>query len=136
GIESPEERKQSNKPPQGRVEIVVERSDSDLLLSLSDDGRGVDLDGVRTKWAKMGVDTASWTEEQLLDSLFSPGFSTKDQATEWSGRGVGLDAVKEAIVQLGGHIKIDTQRGQGTRFSIRLPWIEPHPAWLQNKKSA
>ena len=135
GIETPEERAHLNKPLAGSCEVIVERSESSLCLTLSDDGRGVDVDKVRLKWAQQGVDTANWSDEQLLESLFQPGFSTKEQVTDLSGRGVGLDALKEAVTQLAGQIRLSTQRGQGTRFFIQLPWIEPHQMYLQNKKA-
>lgn len=119
GIESPEERQAAGKPPGGKLVIGVRGDAQAITLELSDDGRGVDFDKVRAKAKQLGL--AHGNEAELIEALFSDGFSTNDQATELSGRGVGMSALREAARALGGVISLQTKRGQGTTLRVRFP---------------
>jgi two-component system chemotaxis sensor kinase CheA len=111
GIDSPAERERAGKPAMGHVQVLV-RSFGDLIeAEVTDDGAGVDFDSVKLKAAKLGLPA----EGELGELLFEPGFSTRDQVTETSGRGVGLDAVRVAVGRLGGQVRIDSARGRGCR---------------------
>jgi two-component system chemotaxis sensor kinase CheA len=119
GIESPEERRAAGKPAQGKLRIAVRGDEVATTVELIDDGRGVDFDKVLHKARARGLPHA--TEAQLVEALFSDGFSTSDQATELSGRGVGMSALREAARSLGGVVSIQSKRGHGTTLRVRFP---------------
>lgn len=119
GIESPDERQAAGKPSSGKLVIAVRGDAQGITVELSDDGRGVDFDKVRTNAEARGLPHAS--ENDLTEALFSDGFSTNDHATELSGRGVGLSALREAARELGGTVSLQTKRGQGTKLRLRFP---------------
>ncbi|WP_296248576.1 hybrid sensor histidine kinase/response regulator [Pseudomonas sp. UBA4194] len=125
GIESPEQRLLAGKPAEGRVLLRASHQAGLLVLELSDDGGGVDLDALRRTIVQRGLsaaDTAAQlSEEELLSFLFLPGFSMRDTVTEVSGRGVGLDAVLHLIRQLRGSVDLYQTAGQGSRFHIEVP---------------
>ena len=122
GIELPEVRARAGKPAQGAIDLRAEQRGNHIVIEIEDDGGGVDLERVRTIAMRKGLIDASVTDErQLLDLLFIPSFSTKDAASQVSGRGVGLDVVKTNVARLGGMIDIETELGVGTRFTITLP---------------
>jgi two-component system sensor histidine kinase and response regulator WspE len=125
GIESPEQRLLAGKPAEGRVLLRASHQAGLLVLELSDDGGGVDLDALRRAIVQRGLsaaDTAAQlSEEELLSFLFLPGFSMRDTVTEVSGRGVGLDAVLHLIRQLRGSVDLYQTAGQGSRFHIEVP---------------
>jgi two-component system chemotaxis sensor kinase CheA len=119
GIESPDERRAAGKAASGKLGLAVRGDAQGITLELSDDGRGVDFEKVRSKAKALGLPHAS--ENDLLEALFSDGFSTTDHATELSGRGVGLSALREAARGLGGIVSLHTKRGQGTTVRVRFP---------------
>lgn len=125
GIESPQARARAGKPAAGHLVLRAFHKDGLVMLELSDDGAGIDLESVRARAVQRGLISAS--EAQALDDpsamnlLFLPGFSTATEVTTISGRGVGLDVVKTNIEELGGRVAISTEQGQGTVFSIALP---------------
>ncbi|HWR97983.1 MAG TPA: chemotaxis protein CheA [Candidatus Methanoperedens sp.] len=123
GIELPEERQRTGKPPQGVIELRAEQRGNHIVLEIEDDGAGIDLELVRETAVRKGLleAGAAVEERQLLDLLFLPSFSTKGSASQVSGRGVGMDVVKTNVARLGGMIDIETERGIGTRFTIVLP---------------
>lgn len=124
GIESAQQREQQGKPRQGEVSMHFDRQGGDVVITISDDGAGIDLEAVRAKAERMHLvspDT-QLSERQLLDFIFHGGFSTASGVTQISGRGVGMDVVHSEIKQLGGSIEVSTERGQGSRFEIRLPF--------------
>jgi two-component system chemotaxis sensor kinase CheA len=125
GIESPEERERKGKPRKGRVTLSAIKEKDNVVISVEDDGRGIDLEKVKETAVKKGLipieKADSLKLEEILDLLFLPGFSTASEVTEVSGRGVGLDAVKSMIESLGGLIEIETSPDKGTRVSLRLP---------------
>lgn len=112
GIESPEQRRRAGKDPVGRVDLEVERRGTWLWISLSDDGRGVDTDAL----AAAGRPT-----EGLLDQLLEGGFSTSQVVNQVSGRGVGMDVIREAVQRLGGEVRLESRTGQGFRLHLRFP---------------
>jgi len=123
GIELPEVRERAGKPARGVIELRAEQRGNHIVIEIEDDGGGIDLERVRATAVRKGlVDaTAAMDERQLLDLLFLPSFSTKESASQVSGRGVGLDVVKTNVARLGGMIDIETELGVGTRFTITLP---------------
>ena len=124
GIESEAQRREAGKPEVGEIAMRFERQGGDVVIQIWDDGGGVDLDAVRRKAESLGLITqdAELTDRQLLEYIFHAGFTTSDSISQISGRGVGMDVVRSEIKQLGGSVDINSQRGQGTRFEIRLPF--------------
>ena len=125
GLESVETRISSGKPEAGKLVIEAKTNQQDLIIRISDDGGGVDIETVKKIALQKQLITTEYarnaTEEELVMLLFAPGFSTKEVISDISGRGVGMDAVKTAITQLNGTIQIKTDMGQGTTFEILIP---------------
>jgi two-component system chemotaxis sensor kinase CheA len=125
GIESPERRIAAGKPSRGRVTLQASREGSNLIIEVADDGKGIDYEAVRAKAVERGFATAreaaSLTEAELASLLLRPGFSTRDQVTEMSGRGVGLDVVAVRMQELGGNLTIRSVTGQGTTIRLTVP---------------
>jgi two-component system chemotaxis sensor kinase CheA len=124
GIESPAERVQAGKPPAGRVVLEAERSGSRLLVRVRDDGKGVDRESVLARGRAMGLvepGVRKLTDEELLQLLAHPGFSTAASPTYVSGRGIGLDAVASRVGDLGGVVRLKTEAGRGSVFELELP---------------
>ncbi len=123
GIEAPEERIKKGKPEEGRITINAYQSENSVYIEFSDDGKGIDLEKVKEKAEQLGLTRLYHriTEEQLLQFLFQPGFSTKEHLSKVSGRGIGLDAVKATLTSIGGDIFIKTEKDKGTTFTLKLP---------------
>ena len=125
GIESPEVRQAAGKPTAGQITLRAIEQGNQTLISLSDDGAGIDPERVKAKAIdKQLVSVAeaeNLTESEIYDYIFHPGFSTRDQADDFAGRGVGMDVVRTALSKLRGTISIDSTLGQGTTFTIGLP---------------
>jgi chemosensory pili system protein ChpA (sensor histidine kinase/response regulator) len=125
GIESPEERMECGKPPQGRVAVQARQQGNQIRVEVEDDGRGIDYENVRATALSQGIVTAEeagrLTQRELLQYLFRPGFSTASRKTELAGRGVGLDIVRTNLASLNGEISVDTEPGIGTRFTLQVP---------------
>jgi two-component system chemotaxis sensor kinase CheA len=123
GIEPPEERKRAGKPPQGKIVFSAEHSGGNVIITISDDGRGIDPDLVRSKAIEKGLLTAEAapTENEILNLIFEPGFSTAEQISDLSGRGVGMDVVKQSITALRGKVSVASQKGRGTTITMKLP---------------
>ncbi len=125
GIESPEERAESGKPAQGRVALRAYHRGSQIYIEVEDDGRGIDYEKIRSTALAQGLITgaeaARLNDGDLLEFLFRPGFSTAARKTELAGRGVGLDVVRANLAALNGEISIDTEKGSGTRFTLKVP---------------
>jgi two-component system chemotaxis sensor kinase CheA len=123
GIESPEERVKKGKPPAGKLTLSALQESNYIVIKVMDDGRGIDIEEVKRKGIEKGLinSDAPSDKETLLSLIFSPGFSTREEATEISGRGVGLDVVSRNITRLNGHIIVDSSPGKGTTFTIKLP---------------
>jgi two-component system, chemotaxis family, sensor histidine kinase and response regulator PixL len=125
GIELPALRQEQGKPAQATLSIRAYYRGNQTYLEVQDDGRGIDLEKVRTTAIAQGLVTAaaapSLTPEELYEFLFTPGFSTADRVSDLSGRGVGLDTVRSQVRNLKGIITVQSQPGTGTLFTIRLP---------------
>lgn len=123
GVETPEERVQSGKPEDGIVEVMAFHEGNYLCIQITDDGKGINPAKLIEKAKSKGIipQHAQLTEQQGIDLIFHPGFSTKDQVSEVSGRGVGMDVVKTNIEALGGEVKVRSKVGQGSCFRIMLP---------------
>ena len=124
GIESAEKRQALGKPASGTIRLELSREGADILLVLSDDGAGINLEAVRNKAIERGLMTsdASLTDQEIMQFILHAGFSTAGQVTQISGRGVGMDVVSAEIKKIGGSISIDSALGKGTTFYIRLPF--------------
>ncbi|ABA88654.1 sensor histidine kinase CheA and scaffold protein CheW associated with MCPs of class 40H [Syntrophotalea carbinolica DSM 2380] len=123
GIESPEQRIAAGKSREGRIVLEAGRRGGQIVIEVRDDGRGIKLQDVRSKGCDLGLinDGADYSDQELYDLLFQPGFSTRGKATELSGRGVGMDVVRSQMEALGGLAAIDSRFGEGTRVSLTLP---------------
>ncbi len=124
GIEAPEERIQAQKNPVGEIEITAYVRGNQTVITLRDDGAGIDSQKIYNRALQMGfteADLATATEQELLELIFEPGFSTTMAVTNLSGRGVGMDVVRTSIQSLAGSISVETQPNQGTLFTLRLP---------------
>ncbi|MGG6266519.1 response regulator [Leptolyngbya sp. AN03gr2] len=125
GIEDPEVRRAAGKPPTGKITIRAFHQGNQTVISVSDDGAGVDVERVRSKAIEKGLITAAEAKSasrlDIYDLLFHPGFSTKDQADDFSGRGVGMDVVRTSLSEIRGTISTDSTQNKGTMFTIRLP---------------
>ena len=126
GIETEHERAESGKRQRGLIRIVASKQQDHVLIEISDDGRGIDYERIKKKALTKGLLTPDQAESMLardlLDLLFRPGFSTKDDVSEVSGRGVGLDVVRRNVEELGGTVMISSSKGAGTTFSLWLPF--------------
>lgn len=125
GIEMPDERAAAGKPPQGRVSLSAGYEGNHVIITLSDDGKGIDVDAVKTKAVQSGAlneaEAARLGEKEALDLIFMPGLSTAKKVSDVSGRGVGMDVVKNNITRLKGSVDVDSVKGRGTTMTIRLP---------------
>ncbi len=125
GIELPAERKKKGKPPNGTIILEASQSGNHIIISIKDDGKGIDIEKVKNKAIKNGLFNKKTindlTNEQLLKLIYEAGFSTSDKISAVSGRGVGLDVVKNVIGKLSGTVDINTKPGKGTEFIITLP---------------
>lgn len=125
GIEKPETRRLRGKPEQGVIEIRAFHRHNRTIITISDDGGGIPLDKIRNRAREMGLDEmllAAASDEELLSLIFEPGFSTTDQVTDLSGRGIGMDVVRNNLKQIRGDIKVNTQAGVGTTFTLSVPF--------------
>ncbi|MEB3192271.1 MAG: hybrid sensor histidine kinase/response regulator [Snowella sp.] len=125
GLEFPKERQALGKNKEGTITLAASIASNQVMLTITDDGRGVNLAKIRQRAIALGLisekDTVENSREKLLDCLFSPGFSTATNVSELSGRGLGLDIVKHLVESLRGTIRLETQEGKGSRFIIRIP---------------
>lgn len=125
GIESPEERKATGKPPSGQIEISASHQGGKTIITVTDDGRGIDPEKIRKRVVEAKFVTAEQATElsitELYEFLFVPGFSTAGEVTNLSGRGVGLDVVSNNVQQVRGIVKVDSRLGKGTSFILKLP---------------
>lgn len=123
GLETPEEREAAGKSPGGRINLNAFHQEGNIVIEISDDGRGVDEDAVLAKATEKGLvdKDCSLSKSDIHGLLFLPGFSTARNVSDISGRGVGLDVVKTNIQNLRGSVELFSEKGKGTRFSIKLP---------------
>ncbi len=123
GIEPPEQRLREGKPETGNLTISASQESNNIVITVEDDGRGLDAKTILAKARANGLVEADrkLTDHEIYELIFAKGFSTASEVTEISGRGVGMDVVREVISSLGGLIEIDTIAGMGTKFTIKLP---------------
>ncbi len=125
GLETPEDRKLSGKDPKGTIVLSAKQEENTVVITLSDDGRGIDVEKVKAKLLSNNLisheQLLALSDPEILQYIFEPGFSTASQISEVSGRGVGLDVVKANIGKLHGIVDLKTQKGEGTTFTIKLP---------------
>ncbi len=125
GIETPEERKSSGKPEQGIIVVDAERDGNYILITIEDDGRGIDVEKTKKKAIEKGliseIEATEMSKNDALDLIFVPGFSMKKEITNVSGRGVGMDVVKTNIAKLKGIVEMDSNPGTGTIITLKVP---------------
>jgi two-component system, chemotaxis family, sensor kinase CheA len=125
GIEPADERRKLGKPVQGMVRLNAYHQGNQVIVEVTDDGRGIDVAKIRSKAIELGLTTpeeaSKLSELEALNFIFRPGFSTAEQVTEVSGRGVGMDVVQSVLHRLKASISVETRLGQGTTFRLKLP---------------
>ncbi|MGB7600632.1 MAG: chemotaxis protein CheA [Candidatus Sulfotelmatobacter sp.] len=125
GIEPPEERRSAGKSPRGKIRLNAFHQGNQVVVEISDDGRGMNAQKIRAKASELGLITAQdasrLSDAEALELIFRPGFSTAEVVTEVSGRGVGMDVVQSVVHRLKATIHIETRPGQGTTFRLKLP---------------
>ena len=123
GLELPEERKAAGKNESGVVRVAMSwTNENHIRITVEDDGRGISPELVRQKVAEKGLKfNVDVSDDQLMQAIFLPGFSSRDEAGEFSGRGVGMDAIKDEVTNLGGRVYVESRVGKGTRLIIDVP---------------
>jgi two-component system chemotaxis sensor kinase CheA len=125
GLETPVERERDGKPGTGALLIAAEQHGSRIHITVRDDGRGIDPDKVRAAAVRKGLaneaEAAEWSEERVFNLIFEPGFSTRTETTDVSGRGVGMDVVRVVADRLGGSVRVESEIGRGTTVLLDLP---------------
>ncbi|WP_039653409.1 chemotaxis protein CheA [Clostridium tyrobutyricum] len=121
GIESKEERLKAGKNPVGQVRLIAYQEGTQAVIKVEDDGAGIDVERVREKAESIGIDTSGMPEKDIKNLIFMEGFSTNKEVTDISGRGVGMDVVKNKIAALNGTVDLVSEEGKGSSFIIRLP---------------
>lgn len=125
GIENPEVRRKAGKPEKGTLRVTALPEDSNVIITVEDDGAGIDAQAIKQSAVKKRIITEqeadNMTEQQLIDLIFHTGFSTSEKVSDVSGRGVGMDIVRSHIEKLNGIIDVETCAGAGTKFIIKLP---------------
>ncbi len=124
GIEAPDARQAAGKPATGRITMRLHREGSEMVIDVADDGAGLDVEAIHGKAYEKGLLKADSkeTDEEIMQLILMPGFSTAAEVTQSAGRGVGMDVVANEVKQLGGSLRISSVTGQGTNFTIRLPF--------------
>jgi two-component system, chemotaxis family, sensor kinase CheA len=125
GIETPAERAAAGKPARGTLRLSARQENDNVIIEVADDGRGIDPELVREKALRVGLVTpdqsAQMAPEELVNLVFAPGFSTRDQVSDLSGRGVGMDVVRNAVRKAGGDVWLASRLGQGSCVTVQLP---------------
>ena len=122
GVEMPADRLAKGKPEVGTITLAASHQGGSIVIEVRDDGRGLNRDKLISKAREKGIDAPdTMTDSECWNLIFAPGFSTADEVTDVSGRGVGMDVVKRNITSLGGTVEIDSAEGYGMRVSVRLP---------------
>jgi chemosensory pili system protein ChpA (sensor histidine kinase/response regulator) len=124
GIETPDERRAAGKDETGRIHLNLKREGAEVIVEVNDDGAGMNLAAIRVKGLELGLIRADQelSDEDIMQLVLEPGFSTASSLTQQAGRGVGMDVVAVEIKKLGGALHMESVRGRGTRFTIRLPF--------------
>jgi chemosensory pili system protein ChpA (sensor histidine kinase/response regulator) len=124
GMESAEERQEAGKPATGRITIRLHREGSEMVIDVADDGSGLDVDAIRRKAYELDLlqPDSKVSDDEIMELILTPGFSTAGKVTQSAGRGVGMDVVANEVKKLGGSLRISSVTGQGTNFTVRLPF--------------
>ena len=124
GIESSAARQKAGKPAVGRITIRLHREGAEMVIDVSDDGAGLDVESIRRKAYELDLlkPESKVSDEEIMDLVLTPGFSTASSVTQSAGRGVGMDVVANEVKKLGGSLRISSVTGQGTNFTVRLPF--------------
>ena len=124
GIEDPGKRQASGKPGMGRITIRLHREGAEMVIDVADDGRGLDVDAIRRKAYELDLlkPDSKVTDEEIMELILTPGFTTAGAVTQSAGRGVGMDVVANEVKKLGGNLRISSIIGEGTNFTVRLPF--------------
>ncbi len=122
GLETTDERRAAGKPEAGNITLAASHQGGHIVIEVADDGRGLNREKILSKALERGLSVPdNPTDSQVWELIFAPGFSTADQVTDLSGRGVGMDVVRKNILALGGEVGIESHLGKGTRITVRLP---------------
>lgn len=125
GLETIEERAAIGKPRKGTIKLQAYQDGNSVVIEVEDDGKGINVQAIKNKAVQKGTITKeeadAMNEQEAIDLLFRPSFSTAEKISDLSGRGVGLDVVKSKITELGGHVEVQTELGKGSKFIVRLP---------------
>jgi two-component system chemotaxis sensor kinase CheA len=123
GLEKPGEREEAGKPPEGQVNLRASNEGNMIIIEVEDDGRGIDVDSVYNKAVERGIihPNKKLSDVEAFNLIFEPGFSTSKEVTNLSGRGVGLDVVKRQIEKLNGSVSVWSQKGEGSKITIKIP---------------
>ncbi|WP_010662149.1 chemotaxis protein CheA [Marinilabilia salmonicolor] len=123
GIEMPDERVAAGKSPKGNIYFKAYHAGANVLIEVTDDGKGINVEDIRKKAIAKGIidDTADLSDKEILNLIFTSGFSTRETVSDVSGRGVGMDVVRKKISEIRGEVSIDSEAGQGTTITLRLP---------------
>jgi len=125
GLEAPEERRRRDKPPTGRVDVLVTEDSAEVICTIRDDGAGIDADALRARAVRLGLlserAAAQLTPQEAYQLVFAPGLSTASAISEVSGRGVGMDVVRRNVAERGGRVEIASEPGVGSTFRVYLP---------------
>ncbi|MFC6727360.1 ATP-binding protein, partial [Natronoarchaeum mannanilyticum] len=125
GIEPPEEREAAGKDPEGTIELRARRERDEVVIEIADDGRGLDVDAIRDEAVEQGIaeyeELLEMDDEEVYDLVFHSGFSTSEEVTDVSGRGVGMDVVARTVEELDGSVSVDSDVGEGTTVTLRVP---------------
>lgn len=121
GIESKEERIAKGKDPVGKIKLIAYQEGTKAVIKVEDDGKGLNVEGIKAKAERLGISTEGMSDADIKNIIFMQGFSTNEQVTDISGRGVGMDVVKTKISALGGTVDVISEIDKGTSFIIRLP---------------
>tara|TARA_Y100001954_G_C15827537_1_gene613050 strand:+ start:5076 stop:7820 length:2745 start_codon:yes stop_codon:yes gene_type:complete len=128
GIEPEDERIAKTKPQKGKIKLLFKKDKRDFEIEIQDDGQGIDLDKIKKKALDDGLkskdEISNFKKQEILNLIFLPGFSTKEDVTDISGRGVGMDAVKKEVIDLNGDIQVSSKIDEGTTFVIKLPLLK------------
>ncbi|WP_294341687.1 chemotaxis protein CheA [uncultured Clostridium sp.] len=121
GIESKEEREAAGKNPVGKIKLIAYQEGTKAVIKVQDDGAGINVDKIKAKAERVGISTEGMNDNDIKNLIFNQGFSTNEEVTDISGRGVGMDVVKTKIAALGGTVDLISEVGEGSSFIIRLP---------------
>ena len=124
GIEEPDVRQGNGKPATGQITIRLHREGAEMVIDVADDGAGLDVEAIRRKAYELELlqPDSKVTDEEIMGLILTPGFSTAGKLTQAAGRGVGMDVVANEVKKLGGSLRISSVTGQGTNFTVRLPF--------------